>query len=681
MDKLEIVITVLLVCLVALVAYVATSWTLSKNKRWCIDHKNDGGGYKHLQDEEEHAWKNVAKAYAQETMPRITISPVQPRPVFPMSAMPPDEKVSTDDEEEEEEGSQSNDHLDLGRLYFALRYDQHRSMLMVRLIRAEDIPVEEQSLSTYVDVHLLPLNRQSQTFEPNDTTINVSFREVYEFPLSQSDMAIQTLNLHICRYDNYSRRTSVGDVFLALAELSAQGIDITREVFLCRNIISHHEIHRTLGKQKSNLHDDNQDGIEEKEKQRTKPTEKRVAKKVGSRKMWDVLRRAVQSGSYKGAYLPSDSTMHWESIFSQGASSVEGHASVPSSPLKSSEFFLSDPGPTDSPRGDNGEDCGASWIGRQSAEMNFPSNYTDESDIDFPANEQEINEGRIVPFSSPVKHVQLSPAPEEYYQIVPITPFSPQKGKKQATDLSCSWKLPETFTPRDYDVLQTLSHAYKEPRVVSVDSRSRHEIVGGEEVPQTKPNLFGSSASKREKQRNYQKPVQKKTTKLKKREIKSKRIVSSRHSRKMSPRKEPEGNSAEKVICSARGGKFLTSSPLKGKKQTSYQKGLKDLEPTACLSIDWRPASERPEEEMVMEVPSLPEDTPSIQDFPPISSPEEYLTAPLFTLTDFSSITRSQSDPSVDVERFRRIGDSSTEIRRTHSMLEFRDEELAWEEM
>ena len=49
-------------------------------------------------------------------------------------------------------------------------------MLMVRLIRAEDIPVEEQSLSTYVDVHLLPLNRQSQTFEPNDTTINVSFR-------------------------------------------------------------------------------------------------------------------------------------------------------------------------------------------------------------------------------------------------------------------------------------------------------------------------------------------------------------------------------------------------------------------------------------------------------------------------------------------------------------------------
>ena len=51
-----------------------------------------------------------------------------------------------------------------------------RSILTVRLIRAEDIPVEGESISTYVDVHLLPLNLQSHTFQPYDTTINVSFR-------------------------------------------------------------------------------------------------------------------------------------------------------------------------------------------------------------------------------------------------------------------------------------------------------------------------------------------------------------------------------------------------------------------------------------------------------------------------------------------------------------------------
>lgn len=78
--------------------------------------------------------------------------------------------------DEEDEESHSDDHLDLGRLYFALRYDQLRSMLIVRLIRAEDIPMEREATSTYVDVHLLPLNLQSHTFEPYDTTINVSFR-------------------------------------------------------------------------------------------------------------------------------------------------------------------------------------------------------------------------------------------------------------------------------------------------------------------------------------------------------------------------------------------------------------------------------------------------------------------------------------------------------------------------
>ncbi|XP_015776603.1 PREDICTED: synaptotagmin-10-like [Acropora digitifera] len=112
-------------------------------------------------------------------MPRITLTPVQPRAVFPRDVISSDEKVSTGEEgEEEEDGSQSDNHPDLGRLYFSLRYDEHRSMLMVRLIRAEDIPVEDQSLSTYVDVYLLPQDLQSETFQPHDATINVSFRFV-----------------------------------------------------------------------------------------------------------------------------------------------------------------------------------------------------------------------------------------------------------------------------------------------------------------------------------------------------------------------------------------------------------------------------------------------------------------------------------------------------------------------
>ena len=85
MEKLEIVIGVLLLCLVALAVYAVTSWTLSRKKRRDVDvdRGKEEVPYRYLEEEAENARKKVATAYAQETMPRITITPVQPRPVFP----------------------------------------------------------------------------------------------------------------------------------------------------------------------------------------------------------------------------------------------------------------------------------------------------------------------------------------------------------------------------------------------------------------------------------------------------------------------------------------------------------------------------------------------------------------------------------------------------------------------
>ena len=85
MEKLEIVIAVLLLCLVALGVYVTTYWTLSRKKRRDAedDPRNTEVQYRYLEEKAEHERKKVATAYAQETMPRITITPVQPRPNFP----------------------------------------------------------------------------------------------------------------------------------------------------------------------------------------------------------------------------------------------------------------------------------------------------------------------------------------------------------------------------------------------------------------------------------------------------------------------------------------------------------------------------------------------------------------------------------------------------------------------
>ena len=114
------------------------------------------------------------------------------------------------------------------------------------MLRGEDIPANGKTRATYVDVSLIPLNSETRQFTPYQTTLNITFKETYQFPLSLQDLSYQTIHFHICRYDVHSRRDDIGEVFLALAELVAQGIDITREVYLCRNLITSQRVSMTI---------------------------------------------------------------------------------------------------------------------------------------------------------------------------------------------------------------------------------------------------------------------------------------------------------------------------------------------------------------------------------------------------------------------------------------------------
>lgn len=400
--------------------------------------------------------------------------------------------------------------------------------------------------------------------------------------------------------------------------------------------------------------------------------------------MWDVLRRAVKSGSYKGEHLPSsESAMYWESIFSPGASSTEGYrfVSAPTSPVKSAEFaYFSGPGPPDERREESSEEEGAEE--REEAAFDIP---TEESEFESSANEQEESDRRYVERSQspPVKTVQLSPAPEEYYRIVPVTPFTPYKDTAEATEPSFSWKLPHTYTARDRDVVQTLSQAYKEPRVVPFTSVSQFEPS----APPAKQGSLHPPAVQSGRGVREQRPSQPKTSRQKQvgdakkmRFRGSRKAVSSKERKKMSPRKEPDGEPAEKLLSSARGKarhsttKFRSKLSPKGHKMAPRRK---EREPTEGLSI------ETPEEESLVETPSrLTEDVARRQElmnFPSIST-GDYRTPPMSTLTDFYSITRSQSDPNVDVEHFRSLGESSSGTRLTRSMLEVRGDRTTDEE-
>ena len=181
----------------------------------------------------------------------------------------------------------------------------------------------------------------------------------------------------------------------------------------------------------------------------------------------------------------------------------------------------------------------------------------------------------------------------------------------------------------------------------------------GKNLPTAKQRLFDRTTVKGGRETRGHR--QAKTSRQKRPERRSRKVVSIKHSRKMSPRKEPDGEPAEHVVSSIRGrarhsaAKFRAKSSSKAHKMASRRRGSGSAE-----GLSMTPSV-------------LSEDVHATMRFPSISA-AEHLTPPMYALKDFYSVNRSQSDPTVDVEHFRSLRESSLESRRTRSMLEFREE-------
>ena len=54
--------------------------------------------------------------------------------------------------------------------------------------------------------------------------------------MNYESLQLQTLQFCVMGYDVYSRQKVIGDVLLPLAELAQQGLDITRELVMWRDL-------------------------------------------------------------------------------------------------------------------------------------------------------------------------------------------------------------------------------------------------------------------------------------------------------------------------------------------------------------------------------------------------------------------------------------------------------------
>lgn len=126
-----------------------------------------------------------------------------------------------------------------GRLTFTLhyhyRYASRRSVLLVKLDSAQDLPAKDDDLlpDVFVKTQLIPSRKRVYISKVHRETANPVFNEAYEFDIEYPELQQQRLLFQILDYDCMSRYKPIGEVSVRLAELGTHGFNILREISLC----------------------------------------------------------------------------------------------------------------------------------------------------------------------------------------------------------------------------------------------------------------------------------------------------------------------------------------------------------------------------------------------------------------------------------------------------------------
>lgn len=134
---------------------------------------------------------------------------------------------------------QSKDHGGRGQLTFTLHYHYQyalkTSVLLVKLVQAQDLPTKDEEImpAVYVKTQLVPSRRRVFLSKVHRDTVNPVFDETYEFDVEYQELQQQTLLFQILDYDCMSRHKCIGEVGVHLAELGTHGFNVLREISLC----------------------------------------------------------------------------------------------------------------------------------------------------------------------------------------------------------------------------------------------------------------------------------------------------------------------------------------------------------------------------------------------------------------------------------------------------------------
>lgn len=137
---------------------------------------------------------------------------------------------SVDGEDEDREPVES-----CGKLSFSLRYDYEEQALVVRILKALDLPAKDFTGTSdpYVKIYLLPERKKKFQTRVHRKNLNPTFDETFCFPVVYDELCNRKLHFSVYDFDRFTSHDMIGEVVVDnLFELS----DLSREAVVWKDI-------------------------------------------------------------------------------------------------------------------------------------------------------------------------------------------------------------------------------------------------------------------------------------------------------------------------------------------------------------------------------------------------------------------------------------------------------------
>ncbi|KAJ1138781.1 hypothetical protein NDU88_005162 [Pleurodeles waltl] len=133
------------------------------------------------------------------------------------------------------EDTKKEDEKTCGKINFTLKYDYENEMLIVRILKAFDLPAKDfcGSSDPYVKIYLLPDRKRKFQTRVHRKTLNPTFDESFHFPVPYEELTSRKLHLSVFDFDRFSRHDMIGEVIL---ENLFEASDLSRESSIWKDI-------------------------------------------------------------------------------------------------------------------------------------------------------------------------------------------------------------------------------------------------------------------------------------------------------------------------------------------------------------------------------------------------------------------------------------------------------------